>query len=42
MGYLVIVALTQGKRAGFAAVAGVFLGLSVIGAAGAFGIAALI
>ena len=42
MGYLVIVALTQGKRAGFAAVAGVFLGLSIIGAAGAFGVAALI
>ncbi len=42
MGYLAIVALTQGRRAGFAAVAGVFLGLSIIGAAAAFGVAALI
>lgn len=42
MGYLVIVALTQGRKAGFAAVAGVCLGLSVIGVAAAFGVAALI
>jgi threonine/homoserine/homoserine lactone efflux protein len=42
MGYLAIVALTQGRRAGFAAVAGVLLGLSIIGAAAAFGVAALI
>ncbi len=42
MGYLAIVALTQGRRAGFAAVAGVFFGLSVIGMAAAFGVAALI
>lgn len=42
MGYLAVVALSQGKRAGFAAVAGVFAGLLVIGIAAAFGVAALI
>jgi threonine/homoserine/homoserine lactone efflux protein len=42
MGYLAIVALTQGKRAGFSAVAGMFFGLAIIGIGAAFGIAALI
>ncbi len=42
MGYLAIVALTQGRRAGFAVVAGVFLGLSIIGAAAAYGVATLV
>lgn len=42
MGYLVIVALTQGRKAGFAAVVGMCLGLSVIGFAAAYGVAALI
>ncbi len=42
MGYLAIVALTQGRRAGFSAVAGVFFGLTIIGIGAAFGVTALI
>lgn len=38
MGYLAIVALGQGKRAGFAVVAGVALGLLLLGFAGAWGV----
>lgn len=37
MGYLAALALAQGRRAGFAAVAGVSLGLSMLGVASAFG-----
>jgi threonine/homoserine/homoserine lactone efflux protein len=37
MGYLVALALSQGRRAGLAAVAGVALGLSLLGLAAAFG-----
>ncbi len=37
MGYLVALALAQGKRAGLAAVAGVALGLTILGIAAAFG-----
>jgi threonine/homoserine/homoserine lactone efflux protein len=42
MVWLAIVAATDGRRAGFAAVAGVALGLSVIGIAAAWGLAALV
>jgi threonine/homoserine/homoserine lactone efflux protein len=42
MVWLAIVAATEGRRAGFAAVAGVALGLSVIGIAAAWGLAALV
>jgi threonine/homoserine/homoserine lactone efflux protein len=42
MVWLAIVAATDGRRAGFAAVAGVALGLSVIGIAAAWGMAAVI
>lgn len=42
MGYLAIVALTQGRKAGYAAVAGVCLGLTLIGLLAAYGITALI
>lgn len=42
MVWLAIVATTDGRRAGFAAVAGVALGLSVIGIAAALGFAAVI
>lgn len=42
MSYLAIVTLNEGRRAGFATVAGVALGLAVIGAAAALGLTAII
>ena len=42
MAYLAVVSATQGRRPGFAAVAGVALGLSIVGLAAALGLAALI
>lgn len=42
MGWLAIVAAGEGRRLGYAAVAGVALGLSVVGLGAAFGLAALI
>ncbi|MGL5010530.1 MAG: LysE family translocator, partial [Paracoccaceae bacterium] len=42
MVWLAIVAATDGRRAGYAAVAGVALGLAVIGVAAAYGLAALV
>jgi threonine/homoserine/homoserine lactone efflux protein len=42
MAWLALVAATDGRRPGFAAVAGVALGLGLIGIAAAFGLAALI
>ncbi len=42
MTYLAIVSLSDGRRAGFATVAGVALGLAVIGLIAAFGVAAII
>jgi threonine/homoserine/homoserine lactone efflux protein len=42
MTYLAMVAATLGRRAGFAAVAGVALGLALVGLAAALGLAALI
>ena len=42
MAYLALIAATEGRRPGFAAVAGVALGLAVVGAAAAFGLAAVI
>jgi threonine/homoserine/homoserine lactone efflux protein len=42
MTYLAIVSVSSGWRAGFATVAGVALGLAVVGAVAAFGVAALI
>ncbi len=42
MAYLAILAATEGRKAGFAAVAGVCLGLSIVGLVAAFGLAALI
>jgi threonine/homoserine/homoserine lactone efflux protein len=42
MTWLAVVAATEGRRVGFAAVAGVFLGLAVIGVAAALGLAALV
>lgn len=42
MAWLALVAATEGRRPGYAAVAGVALGLSLIGIAAAFGLAALI
>jgi threonine/homoserine/homoserine lactone efflux protein len=42
MTYLAIVSASEGRRAGFATVAGVALGLAIIGAAGALGATALI
>ncbi len=42
MVWLAIVAASDGRRAGFAAVAGVALGLAVVGVAAAFGLAAVI
>jgi threonine/homoserine/homoserine lactone efflux protein len=42
MGYLAVVAISQGKKAAFAAVAGVALGLLTIGLAAAFGLAAIL
>ena len=42
MTWLAVVAVTEGRRLGLAAVAGVFSGLAVIGLAAAFGLATLI
>ncbi len=42
MVWLAVVAASDGRRAGFAAVAGVALGLGVVGVAAGFGLAALI
>lgn len=42
MAWLALVAATEGRRPGYAAVAGVALGLSVIGVTAAFGLAAMI
>ncbi|WP_197082869.1 LysE family translocator [Pseudorhodobacter ferrugineus] len=42
MGYLAVLSATKGRRAGFAAVAGVALGLAVVGIAAALGLAAAI
>ena len=42
MVWLAVVAATDGRRAGYAAVAGVALGLAVIGIAAAYGLAAVI
>ncbi|MGC1428193.1 MAG: LysE family translocator [Albidovulum sp.] len=42
MAWLAIVSISEGRRSGYAAVAGVALGLSVIGIAAALGLAALI
>lgn len=42
MAYLAIVAGAEGRRAGLAAVAGVALGLAIIGGIAAFGVAALL
>ncbi len=42
MAYLALVAATEGRRRGYAAVAGVALGLAVIGVLAALGLAALI
>ena len=42
MTYLALVAAAEGRRAGFAAVAGVALGLAVIGLAAALGVAELV
>jgi len=42
MGYLAIVGATDGRRSGYAAVAGVALGLALVGGAAALGLAAVI
>lgn len=42
MAYLALLAATEGRRPGYAAVAGVALGLAVVGVAAALGLAALI
>ena len=42
MAYLAVLAATEGRKAGFAAVTGVGLGLAIIGLAAALGVAALI
>lgn len=42
MAYLALIAATEGRRPGFAAVAGVALGLGVLGLAAGFGLATLI
>ncbi len=42
MAYLALIAATEGRKSGFAAVAGVALGLSLAGLAAAMGLAALI
>jgi threonine/homoserine/homoserine lactone efflux protein len=42
MGYLAVVAISQGKRAAYAAVAGVALGLLTIGLAAAYGLAGVL
>jgi threonine/homoserine/homoserine lactone efflux protein len=42
MTYLAILALTEGRRAGFAAVGGIALGLLIVGLAAALGLAAIV
>lgn len=42
MAFLALLAATEGRKAGFAAVAGVGVGLTIVGAAAALGVAALI
>lgn len=42
MAFLALLAATEGRKAGFAAVAGVAVGLTIVGAAAALGVAALI
>ena len=42
MGYLAALSLSRGVRAGFAAVGGIALGLSIYGVAAVFGLSALI
>ncbi len=42
MAYLAILSLTDGRRAGYAAMAGVALGLFLVGVAASFGLAAII
>lgn len=42
MGYLAVVAIAHGKKAGFAVVAGVMLGLLAIGLAAAYGLTAIL
>ena len=42
MAYLALIAATEGRRPGYAAVGGVALGLTVIGLAAAFGLTAVI
>lgn len=42
MGYLAVLSATTGRRAGFAAVAGVALGLLIVGVAAALGLAAVL
>ncbi len=42
MGYLAVVAISQGRSAGYAAVAGVALGLLIIGLAATFGLAEIL
>ena len=42
MTYLALVSASEGRRAGFAAVAGVAMGLAVIGVVAAFGVAEII
>ena len=42
MAYLALIAATEGRKPGYAAVAGVALGLAVMGAAAAFGLTAVI
>lgn len=42
MTYLAVIALADGRRAGFAAVAGVALGLAAVGMLAAFGMAAIV
>ena len=42
MTYLALVSASEGRRAGFATVAGIMLGLAVIGLAAAFGVAQLV
>ena len=42
MGYLAIISLSNGKRAGYAATIGIALGLMIVGIAAAMGLAAII
>ena len=42
MAYLAVLSATHGRKAGFAATAGIALGLLLVGIAAAFGVASLI